>query len=171
MDTIVVEVIPELPSMIVTWITIFFLFRLLSKFLYEPITKFINDRKEKIMSNLNEAKEANEAAEKLKLEYESRIAEAREESQKILAEARARGEELRNDILSQAREEATVMKERNRKDIEREKAAAFEEIKSETGNMAILIASKIMEKEMNIENQEQLVDKFIDEVGNQSWQN
>ncbi len=168
---IVVEVIPNLPEMIVVWITIFFLFRLLSKLLYEPVNKFINNRQEKIMSNLNEAKEANEAAAKLKLEYESRIAEAREESQKILAEARTRGEELKNDILADAKEEAENLKARARKDIEREQAAAFDSIKSETGNMAILIASKIMEKEMNLENQEQLVDKFIEEVGSMPWQN
>lgn len=168
---IIVEVIPSLPGMVVIWITVFFLFRLLSKLLYEPMTKFINERKEKVQSNLNEAKNLNDEAQKLKLEYESRIAEAKEESQKILAEARNRGEELRNDILSQAKDEADTLKARANKDIEREKASAFESIKSETGNMAVLIASKIMEKEMNVENQEQLVDKFIDEMGNSSWQN
>lgn len=168
---IVVEVIPKLPEVIIIWITIFFLFLLLSKFLYEPMNKFINSRQEKIMSNLNEAKTLNEDAAKLKLEYESRIAEAKEESQKILAEARARGEELRNGILAEAKAEAETLKTRAGKDIEREKAAAFDSIKAETGNMAVLIASKIMEREMNLENQEDLVDKFIDEVGNTPWQN
>ncbi len=168
---IIVEVIPSLPDMLIIWITIFFLFQLLTKLLYKPMTNFINERKEKVQSNLNDAKTLREEAEKLKLEYESRIAEAKEESQKILADARNRGEELKNDMIEQAKNEAETLKTRAGKDIERERAAAFESIKSETGNMAVLIASKIMEKEMNVENQDQLVDKFIDEVGNASWQN
>lgn len=168
---IIVEVIPSLPDMLIIWITVFFLFRLLTKLLYKPMTNFIDERKEKVQSDLKDAKTLREEAGKLKLEYESRIAEAKEESQKILAEARNRGEELKNDMIEQARDEAENLKARAGKDIERERAAAFESIKSETGNMAVLIASKIMEKEMNVENQDKLVDKFIDEVGNASWQN
>ena len=166
-----VEVIPELPGMVITWITIFFLFRLLKKFLHEPMNTFIDNRKDKIMSNINEAKAKNQEAEKLKLEYESRIAEAKKESQNILSDARSRGEELKNEILAEARKESEALKTRARADIEREKASAFESVKSETGNMAVLIASKIMEKEMTMENQDEMLDKFIEEVGNTPWKN
>ncbi len=167
----IVEVIPVLPDMIKIFITVFFLFLLLTKLLYNPINEFIDERKEKVRTDLDSAKLSRQEAESLKLEYESRIADAREESQKILADARSRGEELKQEILQDAQNEASSIKERALKDIEREKAAAFQAVKSETGNMALLIASKIMEQEMNHANQEELVDKFIEEVGNRPWQN
>lgn len=168
---IVVEVIPVFKDMLMVWATLFILFKLLEKLAYGPITKFIEDRKSKIQSDINQAKTLNAEAEKIKSEYETRMAEAKEESQKILADARARGEELKNEIVSEAKQEAEGIKSRARKDIERERAAAFESVKSETGDMALLIASRIMEQEINVENQERLVDQFINEVGNTPWQN
>lgn len=168
---IIVEVMPVFRDMVMVWVTLLILFKLLEKLAYGPITKFIEDRKSKIESDIDEAKTLNAEAQETKEKYEAKMAEAREESQRILSDARARGEELKNEILSEARGEADVIKTRARKEIEREKAAAFESVKSETGDMALLIASRIMEQEMDVENQEGLVDKFINEVGSTPWQN
>lgn len=168
---VAVEVMPVFKDMVMVWITLIILFKVLEKLAYEPITKFISNRKNKIQTDIDEAKTLNAEAQETKEKYEAKMAEAREESQNILSSARARGEELKNEILSEAKEEADVIKSRARKEIEREKSAAFESVKSETGDMALLIASRIIEQEIDIESQEGLVDKFIDEVGSTPWQN
>ncbi len=166
-----VEVIPVLKDVILIWGILLVLFLLLRKLLYSPVTKFIAERKGKIDSDISNAKKLNAEAIQIKEEYEQKMAEIKEESQKILADSRARGEEVKAGIIAEAREEAQGIKLRARKEIEQERAAAFEGVKEETGNMALLIASKIMERDMTLENQDELIDKFIDEVGNSPWQN
>lgn len=166
-----VRVIPVDSSVVLTLIAVIILYFGLKHFLYEPVTEFLRKRRENIEKDIQGAKTANEEAETLRLEYESRIAEAREESQKILSEARARGEELKSEMLAEAKRDAESVKNRAREDINRERNAAFEAVKSETAEMALLIASRIMEQEINVENQDQLVDKFIEEVGSTPWQN
>lgn len=168
---IVVRVIPELQSVLIAWATLFFLYLLLKKLLYKPVTKILNDRQAKIQSNIDEAKILKEEAEKVKTDYESRMDSAKKESQEIVEAARKRGEELRENIIQEAKNEAAMIMDRARKDIAKERDIAFEGVKSQVGELAILMASRIMEEEINAKRQTELIDKFIDEVGNSQWQN
>lgn len=166
----VVRALPELSSMILSWAALFFLYLMLRRFLYKPVSKFLNDRKEKIQSNIDDAKVLKEEAETLREDYESRINLAKKESQEIVESARKRGEELKEGILVEARKEAEGIIDRARREINREKEVAFQEIKSQAGEMAVLIASRIMEEQINMDKQNKLIDKFIDEVGSSKWQ-
>ncbi|NLN14396.1 MAG: F0F1 ATP synthase subunit B [Tissierellia bacterium] len=168
---IVVRVLPELSSVLISWATLLVLYLLLRKLLYKPVSKILSDRQAKIQSNIEEAKQLREEAEKLKLDYEARIADAKKESQDIIESARKRGEELRENIVEEARKEAELLMDRARKTIEQEKEKAFEDIKAQVGELAILIASNIMEEEINPAKQEELIHKFIDEVGSSQWLN
>lgn len=168
---IVVRALPELVSVLISWVTLFVLFLLLKKFLYKPVAKILNDRQEKIQSNISEAKILKEEAQELRLSYESSIDQAKKESQEIIESARQRGEQLREDIINDARKEAEGIVERARKDIAKEKEIALEDVKSQVGELAISIASKIIEEELNSKKQIDLIDKFIDEVGSSQWQN
>ena len=163
--------LPEPLAMAITIVSTFILFLILKKFLYSPVTNFLEARKEKIHSQLDEAKVVREQAIKLKKDYEEKMEKASIESRNIMENARQRGSEIRDGIVEEAKEEAKVIMERARKDIELEKEKAYEDVKSSIGDMAILIASKIMEKDITMENQSQLIEKFIDEVGSSQWQN
>lgn len=165
-----VRALPVLSSMILTWIAVLLLYMMLRRFLYKPVSKFLNDRKERIQSDIEGAKVLKEEAAHLKDDYESRISLAKKESQEIIESARKRGEELREDIVTEARKEAEGIITRARREISREREAAFHDIKSQAGEMAVLIASKIMESQINMEKQRSLIDKFIDEVGSSKWQ-
>jgi F-type H+-transporting ATPase subunit b len=167
---IVVRALPELSSMILTWVALLFLYLMLRHFLYKPVSKALNDRKEKIQSDIDGAKVLKEEAESLRDDYESRINLAKKESQEIIESARKRGEELKEGILVEARKEAESIVDRARREIAREREVAFQEIKSQAGEMAILIASKIMEEQITMDKQNKLIDKFIDEVGSSKWQ-
>jgi len=165
-----VRALPELPSMILSWVALLLLYFMLRHFLYEPVSKALNNRKSKIQSDIDGAKVLKEEAVVLRDDYESRISLAKKESQEILEGARKRGEELKDGIVEEAKKEAEGIISRARKEIIREREAAFQDIKSQAGEMAILIASKIMEEKINMDSQRGLIDKFIDEVGNSKWQ-
>ena len=163
--------LPEPLAMAITLVSTFILYLILRKFLYNPVTKFLEDRKVKIHSQLDEAKVVREQAIKMKKDYEDKMAQANIEAQDIMEKARQRGAEIKEGIVVEAKEEAKSIAERAKRDIELEKEKAYEDVKSSIGEMAVLIASKIMEKDITLENQNQLIDKFIDEVGSSQWQN
>lgn len=167
---IVVRALPELSSMILAWAALLLLYLMLRHFLYKPVSKALSDRKEKIQSDIDGAKVLKEDAESLRDDYESRINLAKKESQEIIESARKRGEELKEGILVEARKEAESIVDRARREISREREVAFQEIKSQAGEMAILIASKIMEEQITMDSQNTIIDKFIDEVGSSKWQ-
>ncbi len=163
--------LPELVSMIITLVSVFILFLVLKKFLHKPVTNFIQKRQDDIETDIREAEILKQEAIDLKADYENRMEKAKLEGQEIIEGSRVRAAELEKTMLAEAKEEVEIVKERARKDIQREKEKAYEDVKKSAGEMAILIASKIMEKDINLENQNVLIDKFIDEVGNTKWQN
>lgn len=163
--------LPELFSVVVTLVSTFILFLILAKFLHKPVTEFIEKRQDDIETDIREAKALKEEAIQIKADYEGRIEKAKLEGQEIIESSRVRASELEKTMLEEARVEAEAVKERARKEIAREKEKAYEDVKKSAGEMAILIASKIMEKDLELENQNILIDKFIDEVGTSKWQN
>ncbi|MBU5427837.1 F0F1 ATP synthase subunit B [Tissierella pigra] len=167
---VVIRPLPILSSMIISWVALLLLYLILRKFLYKPVSTFLQNRKDKIQTDIQEAEGLKNEAVLLKNEYESRISLAKKESNEIIEGARKRGEELKEDIIEEARREAENIVSRARKEITREREMAFQNIKSQAGEIALLIASKIMEEEINNDKQGKLIDKFIDEVGNQEWQ-
>lgn len=163
--------LPELIPVIITLISVFILYLILNKFLYTPVVGFLEKRKSNIQDDIDKSKELKAEAEKLKLDYESRIDMAEKERQEILESARKRGDELKEEIIQEARKEGEAIVERARRDIEREREVAFQDIRSQVGELSILMASKIMEEELSEKKQGKLIDKFIDEVGNSQWLN
>lgn len=168
---IVVRPLPELSSVISSWVALLLIYLLLKHFLHEPVTKLLNERKEKIQEDIKSAEVLQADAETLRKDYEAKLELAKEESQKLIESGRQRGEEIRRDIVQEAEAEARRIKDRSKKDIERERAAALRDMKVQTGEMAVLIASKLLEEELTLDNQDVLIDKFIDEVGSSTWQN
>lgn len=166
-----VLVLPQLLSMIITLVSVFVLFLILKKFIHKPVTDFLQKRQDKIETDISEAKVLKQEAIELRLDYENRIEKAKLEGQSIIESSRLRGTELEKTMLAETEKEAEKIMERARKEIAREKDKAYEDVKKSAGEMAILIASKIMEKDIDLENQNILIDKFIDEVGNSTWQN
>lgn len=166
-----VLVLPEFPKMVLSLIALALIYFILKRFLYKPVTNALEARKEKIQDDIQSATSAREEAFQLKKDYEGRIKNSKEEGQEIIDGARLRGEELTQHILAEAKVEADIILARAKKEIERQKELAYVEMKVQSGEMAVLIASKIMEEKITYESQKDLINKFIDEVGNAQWQN
>ncbi|WFA08156.1 F0F1 ATP synthase subunit B [Tissierella sp. Yu-01] len=164
-----VLVIPELKSMIITAITLVILYVVYKKFLYVPVNMYLQERRNLIQSEINDAKSLKEQAIAIKQEQEAYISEAQRQAQEIIENSRKFGEEMKENILLEAKKEAREIIVKAQKEVEKQKKDALEEIKLQSVDIAVLIASKIMEEQISVDKQNYLIDKFIDEVGTSEW--
>jgi F-type H+-transporting ATPase subunit b len=137
---------------------------LLSKYLYKPLTEFLDKRTEKITKDLQSAENSREEAMELKNRYEAEIAKARERVQEIIEEAERRGKERAREIIDEAKEEALRIKERNMEEIARAKEEAMAQLKQELAVMILMIASKYMQEELYKGQQEKLIEQYINSL-------
>ena len=142
-------------------------FLILKKFLFKPVNKMIDDRQKEIDDLLANAAEAKSEAEALRADYARRLTEAKDTSAKILSdaahEANLRGEE----ILRQARQEADALREKAGADIALERKKALNEVKGDISRIALDIAEKVVERELDAKDQERLIESFLRDMGDQ----
>ena len=143
-------------------LTIFFVAR---KFLFNPVMKIIADRQQEIDDLYAGANSAKDEAEALRTEYQAKLSDARSASERIVKEAVARGQAREEDILRKANADAAAIMDKASADIAMEKKKAINDAKNEISGLAMAIAGKVVGRELNAADQEQLIDRFIDELG------
>ena len=137
-------------------INTFLVFWLLKKLLFKPVMDIIEARENDIKSNLAEGEKA---------KTEGLISTAKAEGQEIIKQATLRAEQKEAEIISTAKQEAQSLKEKASKDVEQERQKVMNEIKSDISNIALLAASKVIEKDIDKSKHEELINNFIKEVG------
>ena len=147
-----------------------FLFIILSYLLFNPVRKFMNDRRNRIANNISDSLADREEAEKLKAEYEKKLKEINKEADKILADARSKALLNENKIISDAKEEAASIVAKAREDARLEATAVEHEMKQQMIAVAALMAQKVVAKNIDTTIQEALVDETLKEMGGLSWQ-
>lgn len=149
----------------------FVLFLILKHFLFEPVTNFMEKRKNEIADEIKKAENKHKEAINLKEKYNDKLKQVDSEGKKIIKEARKDAKEQASEIISKAREEEKQIRLDNQKEIEREKIKAIDSLKDEISNLSIMTASKVIEKDLDKSDHQELIDQFIDEVGDVKWQN
>ena len=152
-------------------IAIFFLFLILSYFLFNPARKMLEGRKEKIRNELETAKTAMQNAQSLKKEYEAKLKDVDKEAEVILSEARRKALANENAIVAEAREEAARILDRARVEAELEKQKMSDDVKREIVVVASLMAGKIVSASVDSAMQNQLIDETLKEMGEKTWIN
>ena len=138
-----------------------------TKFLFKPVMKMIQDRQKEIDDMYASAGNAEEQAKLMEAEYRQKLTAAAETGEKIVKEAVARGQAREEEILRQANAEASAIMDKAAADIALEKKKAINDAKDEISGIAIAIAEKVVARELNETDQAQLVDIFINELGEQ----
>jgi len=123
-------------------------------------------RRQLIQDQMNAADNNRAAAEASMAEQKAALDEARKEAYGILEQARATSTKQADEIVASAKNEATRLKDEALKDIESEKNKAISALRTEVGGISVQIASKIIEKQVDEKSQEEIVDKYLKEVGN-----
>ena len=134
------------------------------KFLWPPLMKAMDERRERIAEGLAASDRAEKELETAKAEVDRQIAEARDKAGEIIDQASQR----QAQIMDQAREEATSERKRQVSAAEAEIAQASnqarEELRTAVASLAVLGASKILEREVDAETHRDLLDKLITEI-------
>ncbi len=154
-------------TMIFAWVNILILYLFLKKLLFKPVKNMIDTRQREIDDMYTNAKEAEDASAAMKEEYERRLASANEESEEILKRAVRRAQLREEEILREAADKALRVLERANEEVELEKRRALNEVKDEVSEMAIDIASAIIERDINTDEHSALIDDFIRNMGNE----
>ena len=147
---------------IVTFLIVLFILKWKA---WGPLMTALDKREEDIKNALSAADRAKEDAEKASRDYEEVVKKAQAEAQRIVAEGKAAGEKVKNDIESTARKSADDMIDKAKEQIEAESHKALQEIKSSVVDLSIEAAGKIIEKNLDSEDNRKLVDQTLDNMG------
>lgn len=154
-------------QLIATLILCFLLF----KILYKPVINFLDKRKTKIENNIKEASEKLSQADELKFEYEIKLKDIEKEKSSILEEARTRAKQNEAQIIETAKKEAEAIKNRAMLDIQREQEKAKEDVRLQIIEVASLLANKFIGKNIDENEQKELIDNVIADLGEVKWEN
>lgn len=144
------------------------LFVLFKKFLYKPVQNVLKARQEQVDKIYDDAEQDRTAASGMKQEYEARLNTAREEADTLVRNAVQTAQRKSDQIVSEANSQASHIKQKAEEEIAMEKKQMLLDVKSEISDMAVSIASKVVEREIQKKDHENFVDEFIKNVGEQS---
>lgn len=158
-------------SVVMQLINTFIMFLILRHFLFKPVKEMIDKRQAQIRDSFDEAEKAVASAKAMEKEYEQKLSMAKSEAAQIVRDASRRAESRSDEILAQAKKEAKLVMDKAQNEIVREKQKAMHDIKNDITDIAAMIASKVIQKDVSVEDHENLIQNFIDNVGDGSWQN
>ena len=138
-------------------------FAVLKKFLFKPVKKMIDDRQQEIDTMYADADAAKQKAADL-----DHLQSIKDERDAMLREATARAQKREEEIVGEARAEAASIRAAAEADIAQERKKAVNDLKNEIGGMAVEIAGKVVEREINESDHQALIDEFIRNVGDAS---
>jgi F-type H+-transporting ATPase subunit b len=147
------------------------LFLVLKKLLFKPVTEMMENRSQGIADSIQEAEDKKKEAEGYKEEYLLKLENADKEGSELIRKAVVKAEERANQIKKEAEEEIARLKEKAEKEIAMEKEMALVQLKDEIASLAVLAASKVIEKDVDVNSHKVLINQFIEEVGDTKWQN
>jgi len=160
-----INLFPELNELIWTTINFVVLLAVLYVFLFKPLLKAISTRELEIQTSLQKAAEDRVEAERLRKDFEAAIANAHREAHDIIAKATKAAEATKDQIEAEARAKAVDLVENATRTIEREKVKAIAELREEVATLAVAIAGKVIEKNLDTDEQKRLAERFVAEVG------
>lgn len=155
---------PDPGLFIWTIVTFLVLLTLLAKFAWTPLLQALETRQNAIRKSLDDAQQAKVELERLNTESGHIIQKARVDAEAILSQSRVDGDRLREEIRSKARTEADHIVKNAERQIQLETSRALEQIRREAVDLSVMIASKIIQRNLTKEDNAQLIDEALKQV-------
>lgn len=143
-------------------------FAVLKHFLFKPVKKMIDDRQREIDTMYADAAQAKQKAAALEEECQAHLKSIKSEQDAMLRDATVRAQKREEEILDAARNEAQAIRTAAEAEMAQERKKAVNDLKNEIGGIAVEIASKVVEREINKSDHQALIDEFIRNVGDAS---
>ena len=148
---------PDPGLFIWTILTFLVLLGLLAKFAWRPLLKALEGRQEAIKKSLEDADRAKEELARMQQESAKIIEQARVEADSILSRTRSDADRLREELKVRAKEEADTMIRNAEQQIQLQTRQALQQVRHEVGDIAVTIASKLLERNLTNEDNDRLI--------------
>lgn len=152
-------------TFVIQLVAFLILYFLLQRYAFGPLFGIMEKRKALVKEQLQTAEQNRAEAAKLLEEQKQAIQNARKEAYDIIEQSKVTSTRQADEIVRQAKEESSRLKEEAIKDIESEKNKAIIALRSQVSALSVLIASKIVEKQVDEKSQEELINHYLKEVG------
>ncbi|MDA0029918.1 F0F1 ATP synthase subunit B [Brachyspira hyodysenteriae] len=153
-----------------TWITFLLVLAILGASTWKIILKGLNARADKIQEDLEEAEKTRENAKKSLAAYREQIDNAKAEASAIIENARVEANRIRDKIINNAREEAELNKNKIMSEIDRSKEEAMNSVKKQALDIAVVMAETILKRNINKEDNQALINEFINNANKENSQ-
>ncbi len=160
-----------LADALIVALAVFILFLALSYLLFNPARELLLKRQQKVQGDLEVSAQEKKEAMALKSDYETKLKDVSQEVDEILREGRKKALKRENEIVDEAKLEASRILDRANREIELEKSKVKDEIKQEMVSVASAMAGKILASNIDSLKQAQLVDEALSEMGDDTWKN
>jgi F-type H+-transporting ATPase subunit b len=155
---------PDPGLFIWTILTFLVLVALLARFAWRPLLEALERRQAAIAKSLEDAQRARQELERLQRESAEMMRQARVEADAIVSRSRSDAEALREELKQKSRAEAAAIVKNAEKQIQLETARAIQQIRNETIDLSVAIASKILRRQVSKEDHEGLIEETLKQV-------
>ena len=155
---------PDPGLFIWTIVTFLVLLALLAKFAWRPLLQALESRQERIRKSLEDADRARQELERLQQESAKIMQQARVEAESIVTQTRADAERLREELKQKAKDEADNILRNAQQQIQLQTRQAIQQIRHEVADMAVLLASKLLERNIAKEDNARLIDDTLRQI-------
>lgn len=147
-----------------TWVSFFLVLMVLYKIAWKPIFTLLDQREEKIAKSLEDAEKIERAMATLEADRQKRIVEAQRQAQDILDESRRAANEAAKQAKAKAATEAQIMLNNANREVQVLVDKARLQLKEESVQLSMRLASKILEEDLDPKRQRKIVDRFLDQM-------
>ena len=155
---------PDGQMIILTWVTFVLLLAILYKFAWKPIFAALDERERAIRKSVDDAQRITKELQEIESARQKAIHEAQEKSKEILEQSRKGAIEQAKMIHDKAREDAEIILENGRREIKDDIETAKAELREESARIAVALAEKLLEQNLDDEKNRKLVREFIKDL-------
>ncbi|MFQ5863715.1 MAG: F0F1 ATP synthase subunit B [bacterium] len=155
---------PDPGTIFWTALTFILLLFVLKKMAWGPILQTLDEREKRIREALEKADVAQEELQQVKAQQQEILEAAKKEAQELLNKSRKTAESTKEEIIEKAQSEASNLLERTKREIALEREKAVEEIKKQTVELSVLMASKLIGKALSTDDHKKLIDESLQEM-------
>lgn len=153
-------------NIIYTLVNLLLLYVLFRIFLFKPLNRVLDQRKNLVQSSLDKAENSAQKAAELERQYQDKLQIAKDEADEIIRQAKAQASQIREQMQKQTQEELQQQREKLQEQIALEREKTMKDARGEIAMLAMLAASKILEREIDTnQDNDMIVQQLIQEAG------
>ena len=158
------DLYPHASELIVGALAFAVLFVFMWKWVLPRVNALLEERRQQIQGQLESAEQTRQQAERELADYRAQLANAREEANRIIEEARATADQMRRDMERRADEEAGNIVARAQDEINAERDRVFNELRVQVADIAVGLAGRVVGAELDTKAHQRLIDEYIEQV-------